>query len=77
MSEYEARVTRLTVVPKGEPTFSEQATSIEIEDEAAGEFLRVSQYRGDGKVGVLITNEEWPQIRAAIDRMIAECRNFD
>lgn len=32
---YETRITRLTVLPKGEPLFAETATHIQIEDEAA------------------------------------------
>ena len=34
--EYETRVTSWTVAPKGEPTFSEMATVVSIDDEAAG-----------------------------------------
>lgn len=33
----EVKVTRLTIVPKGEAIFCERATHIETQDEAAGE----------------------------------------
>lgn len=74
MTTYETRITRLTVAPRGEATFSEQATHIEIDDEAAGEFVSVSQDRCNGKQCFLIDPEEWPALRDAIDRMVKECR---
>jgi len=45
-AKYETRITRLSVIPREEPIFSEQATHIAIEDEAAGEFVKVSQEGG-------------------------------
>ena len=41
MKPYETRVTQLTVAPEGEAIFSEAATTITIDDEAAGEFVKV------------------------------------
>jgi hypothetical protein len=71
----ETRVTRLTVVPPGDPLFSEMATHVEIEDDAGGEFVAVRQCNDNSKPGeVLIDADEWPAIRDAIDRMISECR---
>jgi hypothetical protein len=71
---YEIRTTKVSVVPKGEPLFNQEATEIEIVDEAAGEFIEVRQCSDayDGKIG--ITVEEWPTIRKAIDDMIDRCR---
>ena len=72
---YETRTTALTVAPVGEPTFSEMATTIGICDEAAGEFVEVKQ-RGRVDIGkIQIYPEEWPALRDAIDRMVAECRS--
>lgn len=71
--KYETRTTRITVAPEGEPTFSEMATHIEIDDEAAGEFVSVTQPGGAG--GIKICPQEWPAIREAIDKMIGECRD--
>jgi len=72
--KYESRVTAITVAPENEPVFSEMATTVSIEDEAAGEFVVVEQVgRTDiGKIG--IEPEQWPALRAAIDQMIAQCR---
>ena len=72
--EYEERMTRLVIAPKGEPIFSEQATTVEIDDESGGEFVVISQHLGDyGKIAIDPT--EWPAIRAAVDKMIGLCRS--
>ena len=75
--EYETRVTSWTVAPKGDPTFSEMATVVSIDDEAAGEFVTVSQ-QGRVDLGkIAIDPGEWPALRAAIDEAISECRSVD
>jgi hypothetical protein len=72
-ADYETRVTKLTVAPKGKPIFDESATDIYLEDEAGGEFVIVEQYNeGYGKVAIDVY--EWPTIRAAIKKMIAKSR---
>lgn len=72
--KYETRVTKLVVLPVGQATYSEMATEIEICDEDAGEFVEVAQY-GRIDIGkIQINPEEWPALRDAIDRLIAECR---
>jgi hypothetical protein len=74
---YEGRITRRVVVAKGEALFHESATTIEIDNEAAGEFVVVSQdapeHGWQGKIA--ITAEEWPLIRRTINRMIKDCRD--
>ena len=71
---YHTRTLAIMVKPEGEPTFSELATTIQIEDESGGEFVVVSQH-GTPEMGQIAINpEEWPTLRDAIDRMIAECR---
>lgn len=77
MSKYNTQVTRLLVVPEGEPKFSEMATTVEIDDEAAGEFVVVSQY-GRADIGKIAINpEEWPALRAAINRLIRQCEDAE
>lgn len=67
------RVTKLTITPDGEPLFSERATDVLIDDEAAGEFVVVEQHADElGKIA--IDPDEWPTLRAAINRMVKECR---
>lgn len=70
---YRTRVTRLLVLPAGEPAFSEMATTVSIDDEAGGEFVVVEQEGRTDLGKIAINPEEWPELRAAIDRMIADC----
>lgn len=67
------RVTKLTITPDGEPLFSERATDVLIDDEAAGEFVVVEQ-RADGMGKIAIDPDEWPTLRAAINRMVRGCQ---
>jgi len=67
------RVTKLTTTPDGEPLFSERATDVLIEDMAAGEFVVVEQ-RADGMGKIAIDPDEWPTLRAAINRMVKGCQ---
>lgn len=70
---YQTRITRMTILPEGDPIFSEIPTHIEVEDEAAGEFLVIRQCnettRPDSN-SVSITPEEWPMVKAAVDQMM-------
>jgi hypothetical protein len=58
---------------KGEQIFDDSVTEIEIVDEAAGEFLEISQ--DDQKLR--FDAEEWPHVRDAIEKMFKLCRNYD
>lgn len=73
MTTYETRTIAVIVAPPRETIFSESATTVNIEDDAAGEFVVVSQNL-DGYDKIAITPEEWPAIRAAIDALVADCR---
>lgn len=70
----EIRVTRLTVVKPGETILDDSATHIEIEDEAAGEYIAVRQNDCRMANVVRFCFEEWPVIRDSIDYMVKECR---
>ena len=63
------RPVRWVVAPRGEPQFAERATLIEIDDEAAGEYVTIAQ--DDSKIR--IDPEEWPAIRAAIETAFKGC----
>lgn len=71
---YETRTTKLTVLLKGESLFHESATEVEIVDEAGGEYLEVSQCSDSYEGKIAIDPYEWPALKAAIDKMIKECR---
>jgi hypothetical protein len=75
---YETRTLKIAVGVKGEPIFHEGTTEIEIVDEAAGEFLKITQSMDNAEPGVIkIDPHEWPMLRAAIDKMVKECRSYD
>ncbi|NCY25564.1 MAG: hypothetical protein EBX37_12135 [Alphaproteobacteria bacterium] len=72
---YEIRTMELHVGKPGDTSFEDGATRVSIDDEAAGEFVKVVQYRSDDQEHVItIDPDEWPTIRKAINRMVAECR---
>ena len=74
MKNYEIRTKSWIVAPKGEAMFSELATVVSIEDEAAGEFVTVTQH-GRTDVGkVCINPDEWVTLRDAITAAICACR---
>ncbi len=75
-ANYETRITRVSVLPHNEPVFSERTTHIEIDDEAAGEFVKVSQEGGHTDIAKWITVEpsEWPVLRDAIQFMVDQCK---
>lgn len=64
------RVTRLHVLPEGEPLFDERGFRVEIDDEGGGEFVVIKDSEGK----IRLSAEEWPALRRAIDRMVKECR---
>ena len=71
-TKYNTRITRLTVLPEGEPIYGECTTQIEIVDEASGEFIKLTQEGGHTELGKSIAFEpvEWQSIKAAVDQML-------
>lgn len=67
---------RIIVKPRDKPIFDGMATVIEVTDEAAGPFVRVTQDRGRNS-GIGIDGPEWPLIREAIDAMMAVSQGLD
>lgn len=68
-----SRVTQIIVLPEDEPIFSEKGYTISIRDEAAGEYIEIEDHQEESKIS--INPEEWPEIRAAINRMVKKCRD--
>jgi hypothetical protein len=72
----ETRITKITVVDEGKELFDESATTIEIVDQAAGEYVKVQQCHAGTEDGTItICPNEWPAIRDAIEKMITQCRS--
>lgn len=75
--EYITRTTRLSVMPKGAPIFSERCTHVSIVDEAAGEFLEIEQQSGCPDVKaqtITIEASEWPELKGAIDNLLDDIK---
>ena len=70
---YETRTTKMIIGVKGQQIFDDSVTEIEIVDEAAGEFLEISQEGGK----LRFDPEEWPHVRDAVEKMFKLCRNYD
>jgi hypothetical protein len=72
--DYETRTLSVVILPPSEPIWSELATTVRIDDEGAGEFVVVAQ-EGPTDIGkIAISPEEWLDLRAAIDRLVGDCR---
>ena len=71
---YEVRTIAISVAPKDQPIFSEQATMITLVDEGSGEYIEVSQSGRTDLGKIAINPEEWLTLRDAIEALIALCR---
>lgn len=71
MTPYITRTLSVIVLPQGKPIFSETATIIGLEDEAAGCFVTVIQHTDTGEMKLGFDEHEWPVIRSAIDQMVS------
>ena len=68
----ETKINSLIIKPEGEPIFSEMATIISIDDEAAGVFFTMEQQRIKDTGKIAFDANEWISIKAAIDRLAEE-----
>jgi hypothetical protein len=68
--QYMSRIISMICLPQKEPIFSELGTTITIVDEAAGEFLEVTQSTDSGLMTTRITKKEWPHLRSTINAMM-------
>ena len=66
-------ITKLCVVPSGKPIYDEAATTVGLDDEGGGLFVTIRQEENLSTNEVKIDPEEWPAIRAAVNRMVREC----
>jgi hypothetical protein len=75
--QYQTITTSMMVLPAGDSIFSEQATTIRIEDEAGGPFLVIEQHPDqtpiDGSQQIRIDSQEWASIKEACDQMMTVC----
>lgn len=69
--------TRWVLVPDEEPIFSSMATTVEIDDEAAGCFLKVSQCREDDENCIKVYADEVKALYEAMDFAAGICKIID
>lgn len=70
-TKYHTRPIAWVVKPIGEPIFSELATRVEIVDEAAGEFVELT----DGQCNtVTLEPSGWPELLNALNAAFSVCR---
>jgi hypothetical protein len=75
---YETRTLKIGVCMEGKEIFHDSMTEIEIMDECGGEFLKITQSPDDAQPGVIkLDLHEWPTLKAAIEKMMKECRCYD
>jgi hypothetical protein len=70
---------KVTVLPAGEPIFSEKATVITIEDMAGGEYIQVKQQMdisSDTSQTVAFDPEEWDEVKGVIDQMFKDIKDY-
>jgi len=70
--KYITRTTKMTILPEGDPIFSEQATHIEVAQEAGSDgFLKITEG------SVCIDHDNWPAIKAAIETMLEDIKKHE
>ena len=71
----ETRPVSWTVGPAGVELYHEAVTEVTIQDVAGGEFVEVSQSAETRPGYITINADEWPALRAAINRAVRLCRD--
>ena len=77
--KYTSRITQITVLPVGEPIFSEMATVISIDDEVTGEYIKVMQQAdttNEMNQTVIFEPEEWEEVKGVIDQMFKDIKDY-
>ena len=70
-------ITSVVIAPEGEPIFSERAYKVEIEDDAAGQFIKVSCELGNGGGTISFDCDDWPALRRVINRMVVQANLYN
>jgi len=77
MSNLITRITRMHIVPEGEPIYTEMGYSVEIDDEAGGEFIVIKDGSTREKIGVSIDPKDWPAVRDCVEQIIYSIKNHE
>ena len=74
---YRTILGQLLVLPDGKAMGDEGVTIIGMDNEGGGAFVTVRQEEQLNANEIRIDPEEWPAVRAAINRMVRECGRLD
>ncbi len=70
----------MTVLPAGDPIFSERATVISIEDDACEEYIKITQQTDatfESNQTVAFDQEEWEEVSDVVAQMFGEIRRYE
>ncbi len=70
---YGVRIKSLAIVVENKPVFDEDTLIIEIDDQAAGEFVTVANTTGEKHISIDPT--QWPVLKESIEFMVNHCRS--
>jgi hypothetical protein len=72
------RITQITLLPEGGNIFDENIFVLTVDDEAAGEYIRVQCENDNSKPGeIAIDPGEWPILRDTLNEMFNSLRKDD
>ena len=77
--KYTSRITQITVLPVGARIFSERATIVSLNDEAAGEYIQIRQQMdtsSDANQTVAFDPDEWEEVTDVVNQMFGEIRRY-
>ena len=70
---YRTIITQRRVIPSGKTMDDEGVTIIGMADEGGGAFVTIRQESAMDSDIIRIDPDEWPAVRAAVNRMVREC----
>ena len=70
---YRTITTQRRVIPSGKAMDDEGVTIIGVDDEGGGAFVTIRQESAMDSDIIRIDPDEWPAVRAAVNRMVREC----
>lgn len=77
MSKLTTRITRMHIIPEGEPIYTEKGYTVEIDDEAGGEFVIVKDGSIADGTGVKIDPADWIEVRAAVNDLMDQIERHE
>ena len=70
---YRTITTQRRIIPAGKTMDDEGVTIIGMADEGGGAFVTIRQEEDLNTNEIRIDPDEWPAVRAAVNRMVREC----